>query len=59
MEPLDRSTIWPYDEQGEPTAFFYQRYAHPTGTELLQAGPVQLLGGVLVAPACGNPPLGG
>ncbi len=30
MEPLDRSTIWPYD-RGEPGAFYYQRYAHPTG----------------------------
>jgi len=32
MEPLDRSTIWPYDEQGEPGEFYYQRYAHPIGT---------------------------
>ncbi len=31
MDPLDRSTVWPYDEQGEPGAFFYQRYDHPTG----------------------------
>jgi cystathionine gamma-synthase len=30
MEPLDRSTTWPY-EDGEPAAFYYQRYAHPTG----------------------------
>ena len=30
MEPLDRSTIWPF-EGGEPGAFYYQRYAHPTG----------------------------
>jgi cystathionine gamma-synthase len=28
---LDRSTIWPYDERGEPGEFMYQRYAHPTG----------------------------
>ena len=27
---IDRSTIWPYD-RGEPGAFYYQRYAHPTG----------------------------
>jgi cystathionine gamma-synthase len=27
----DCSTIWPYDERGEPGAFFYARYAHPTG----------------------------
>ncbi len=31
MELGDRSTIWPYDEQGEPREFFYARYAHPTG----------------------------
>jgi cystathionine gamma-synthase len=30
VEPLDRSTIWPFGE-GEPGAFYYQRYAHPTG----------------------------
>ena len=30
MEPLDRSTIWPY-EAAEPGSFYYQRYAHPTG----------------------------
>ncbi len=36
MEPLDRSTIWPYRE-GEPGQFFYQRYAHPTGVEAEQA----------------------
>jgi cystathionine gamma-synthase len=30
VEPLDRSTIWPY-EGGEPGSFYYQRYAHPTG----------------------------
>jgi cystathionine gamma-synthase len=32
MEPLDRSTIWPYVE-GEPGEFYYQRYLHPTGVE--------------------------
>jgi len=31
MEPLDRSTIWPYDEHGEPREFYYQRYGHPAG----------------------------
>jgi cystathionine gamma-synthase len=31
MEPVDRSTIWPYDERGEPGDFYYARYAHPTG----------------------------
>ena len=30
MEPLDRSTIWPYDEQGEPREFHYQRFGSPT-----------------------------
>jgi cystathionine gamma-synthase len=32
MDP-DRSTIWPYDEAGEPREFFYARYAHPAGVE--------------------------
>jgi cystathionine gamma-synthase len=31
MEPVDRSTIWPYDAAGEPREFFYARYGHPTG----------------------------
>jgi len=31
VEPLDRSTAWPYDERGDPGPFVYQRYAHPTG----------------------------
>ena len=30
MEPLDRSTIWPFQD-GKPGDFYYQRYAHPTG----------------------------
>jgi cystathionine gamma-synthase len=30
MEPLDRSTTWPYDERGEPREFYYQRYGSPT-----------------------------
>ncbi len=30
MEPLDRSTIWPYDEQGEARGFYYQRFGSPT-----------------------------
>jgi len=30
MEPLDRSTTWPYDEQGEPHEFSYQRFGSPT-----------------------------
>jgi cystathionine gamma-synthase len=27
---LDRSTIWPYDERGEPRRFYYSRYDNPT-----------------------------
>ena len=30
MEPLDRATLWPYDESGEPRDFYYSRYANPT-----------------------------
>lgn len=33
MSAIDRSTAWPYDEQGEPRAFVYQRQGHPTGSE--------------------------
>jgi cystathionine beta-lyase/cystathionine gamma-synthase len=29
-EPLDRSTIWPYDERGELRDFYYQRFGSPT-----------------------------
>jgi cystathionine gamma-synthase len=29
-EPLDRSTIWPYDGQGEPGDFYYHRFGNPT-----------------------------
>jgi cystathionine gamma-synthase len=28
---IDRSTIWPYNEQGDPGEFYYSRYNHPTG----------------------------
>jgi len=31
MEPVDRSTAWPYDERGEPGPYVYSRFAHPTG----------------------------
>jgi cystathionine gamma-synthase len=34
---VDRRTAWPYDEQGEPGAFVYQRYAHPTGVAAEEA----------------------
>jgi cystathionine gamma-synthase len=27
----DRSTIWPYDREGEPEQFYYSRYDHPAG----------------------------
>jgi cystathionine gamma-synthase len=30
VEPLDRSTIWPYDERGEAREFHYQRFGSPT-----------------------------
>jgi cystathionine gamma-synthase len=30
MEPLDRATIWPYDENGEQGEFSYQRFGSPT-----------------------------
>jgi cystathionine gamma-synthase len=30
VEPLDRSTIWPYDERGEFGDFYYQRFGSPT-----------------------------
>jgi cystathionine gamma-synthase len=33
MSSIDRSTIWPYDERGEPRAFFYQRYGDPTSSD--------------------------
>jgi cystathionine gamma-synthase len=30
---VDRSTIWPYDERGEPRTFYYQRFGDPTGAD--------------------------
>jgi cystathionine gamma-synthase len=30
VDPLDRSTLWPYDGRGEPREFYYQRYGSPT-----------------------------
>ncbi|HEY5058015.1 MAG TPA: PLP-dependent transferase [Gaiellaceae bacterium] len=33
MDALDRSTIWPYDEHGEPRDFYYTRYGNPTAAE--------------------------
>ncbi|HEU5476863.1 MAG TPA: PLP-dependent transferase [Gaiellaceae bacterium] len=29
-EPLDRSTLWPHDEHGEPREFHYGRFGNPT-----------------------------
>ena len=59
MEPLDRSTVWPYDEHGEPRAFYYQRYAHPTGAAAeralgaLEGGDALLYGsGTAAVTAC-------
>lgn len=37
VEPLDRSTIWPYDERGEPGEFYYSRYDSPTVREAERA----------------------
>jgi cystathionine gamma-synthase len=37
MDPLDRSTTWPYDERGEPGAFVYQRFGHPAGAAVERA----------------------
>jgi cystathionine gamma-synthase len=37
MDSLDRSTIWPYDEQGEPREFYYSRYGSPTVAAAEQA----------------------
>jgi cystathionine gamma-synthase len=37
MTAVDRSSVWPYDERGEPGAFYYQRYGHPAGAEAERA----------------------
>jgi cystathionine gamma-synthase len=34
---VNRRTAWPYDEDGEPGEFTYQRYAHPTGVAAEEA----------------------
>jgi len=36
VEPVDRSTIWPY-VRGEPGRFYYSRYGHPTGAAAEEA----------------------
>jgi len=33
VDPVDRATIWPYDEHGEPGEFYYSRYGNPTVAE--------------------------
>jgi cystathionine gamma-synthase len=43
---VDRSTIWPYRD-GEPQAFYYSRYAHPTGAHAERA-LAELEGGTVV-----------
>jgi cystathionine gamma-synthase len=59
MEPIDRATVWPYDEQGEPGEFLYQRYGHPTGAAAeralgaLEGGDALLFGsGTAAVTAC-------
>ena len=59
MEPLDRATVWPYDEHGKPRDFYYQRYAHPTGAAAeralgeLEGGDALLFGsGTAAVTAC-------
>ena len=58
MEPIDRSTVWPYDAHGEPGAFLYQRYGHPTGAAA-EAALGELEGGdaLLGATVTRNPEL--
>jgi cystathionine gamma-synthase len=59
MEPIDRSTVWQYDDRGEPGDFMYQRYAHPTGAAAesalgkLEGGEALLFGsGTAAVTAC-------
>jgi cystathionine gamma-synthase len=59
VEPLERATVWPYDEQGRPRAFVYQRFAHPTGAAAeaalgeLEGGEALLFGsGTAAVTAC-------
>jgi cystathionine gamma-synthase len=33
----ERSTIWPYDDAGEPGRFYYSRYDHPSGVAAEEA----------------------
>src|SRR4051794_28881179 len=59
MAQIDRSTVWPYDERGQPRDFLYQRYGHPTGSEAeqrlgeLEGGEALLFGsGTSAVTAC-------
>src|SRR6516165_1378682 len=47
VQRIDRATVWPYDEQGRPQEFVYQRYGHPTGAAA-EAALGALEGGVAV-----------
>jgi len=56
---IDRSTVWPYDERGQPREFVYQRYGHPTGAAAeaklgaLEGGEALLFGsGTAAVTAC-------
>jgi cystathionine gamma-synthase len=37
VQPIDRSTVWPYDENAQPRRFYYARYDHPTGVAAEEA----------------------
>jgi cystathionine gamma-synthase len=50
---IDRSTIWPYDERGEPREFYYSRYGHPTGAQA-EAELGELEGGTALLYASGS-----
>jgi cystathionine gamma-synthase len=56
---IDRSTVWRYDERGQPGPFMYQRYGHPTGAVAeaklgaLEGGDALLFGsGTAAVTAC-------
>jgi cystathionine gamma-synthase len=50
---IDRATIWPYDERGEPGEHVYSRYGHPTGDEA-EARLGELDGGTALLFASGS-----
>jgi cystathionine gamma-synthase len=59
VQPIDHSTVWPYDERGRPREFVYQRYGHPTGAAAeaalgaLEGGEAVLFGsGTAAVTAC-------